>query len=79
MRTRIGLAFLLGGGYLRPWPHGPRVGSTRSDACGEQVRPGGGDGCLISVKLPTMGSMIGENQAVPWAGSWKQELHRNHF
>ena len=61
------------------WLYGPRVGSTRSDACGESVRPGGICGCLTSVKFPTMGSFIGENQAVPWAVSLKQELHRDHF
>ena len=29
------------------------------------MRPGGACGRLISVKLPTVGSLIGENQAVP--------------
>ncbi len=49
MSTSIGLAFLQGSDYTSPWPYGSRVGSIRSHACGEHVRPGGVDGCLIAL------------------------------
>ena len=54
----------------------PTASWAGSDACGEGVRPGGACGRLISVKLPTVGSLIGENQAVP-SGNLNEARNRS--
>jgi len=43
------------------------------------VRPGGVCGCLIGVKLLTMGSFIGKNQAVPLGSLYEAGSQRQSY
>lgn len=48
--------------------------SAESNACGEDVRPGGVTGCGSNrVRLPTVGVFLAITKPFPWAASLKQE------